>query len=650
MSYTLSKSEFKLATDCYTRLKYKKNNYPKASDTDEFMEMLAEGGYMVGKLATLLYPGGIDINADTTHSTDKYDNTGQWMKQDNVILYEGAFKTADGRNIRADVIEKKGELINLIEVKAKSWNSETYIWGSKPKGSEKKNVSGDFKPYLEDVCFQYCVLWELYPAHILAPYLFLPDKATITEIEGLNGMFSITKTATSASGFKSYDVQFTGDEKALLKDQIMVRVDVSDFVKKNHDIILNRAKEMLDYMNSGFDDGFAHRELDQKCKSCDYRLAEDGGGENGYKECWGAEGYHPDHFFNLYQFGNIFRGPDKTAQLKELIRQKKISIAHIPDELFKRKDGDYSYSSRPWFQKNGQLEKFADELKAAILPLKYPLCFIDFECSRMALPYHKHMRPYEIVAYQWSCHIVRSAGAEPEHYEWINTDDSFPNFKFVQSLYECLQYAGTILIWSHYEKTVLKAILKQFNYYFDNGIGGFELMTPDMLNWLAQWRDIEKDDDSWVCDMERLSRKYYYHPGTKGRSSIKPTLPAVLNETKDADIIRWLTDFHKGLNIYQEVDGIVQDPYYSLPKIDFDDFGASQTDDEEEAEEEYGSDSDDYIVKNGGAAMRAYQDMMYGLAKNDAAKKEKIKQGLLQYCKLDTLAMLIIWKYWRSRM
>ena len=37
MPHTLSKSEFKLAFDCYTKLKYKKYGYPKASDMDEFM-------------------------------------------------------------------------------------------------------------------------------------------------------------------------------------------------------------------------------------------------------------------------------------------------------------------------------------------------------------------------------------------------------------------------------------------------------------------------------------------------------------------------------------------------------------------------------------------------------------------------------------
>ncbi len=648
MNHTLSKSEFKLASDCYTKLKYKKNNYPKASDTDEFMEMLAEGGYMVGKLATLLYPGGVDINVDTTYSKDKYENTEEWMKNENVILFEAAFKTADGRNIRADIIEKKGALISLLEVKAKSWNSDTYIFGRKPNGSNKENVSADFKPYLEDVCFQYSVVKELYPDQKIMPYLFLPDKAANTNIEGLNGMFDITKIAVTASGFKSYDVMFTGDQGLLLADQIMTKVDVTDFVNSNLDIVLNRTKEMLNYMNNNFSEALAKKVLDHKCKSCDYRLIDNTSPQNGYDECWEKMGYEPNHFFNLYQFGNIFKSADNKEALVQLIRQKKITISDVPDELFVKKDGEYKYSGRPWYQKINQPETLATELKEAIAPLEYPLCFIDFECSRMALPYHKHMRPYEIVAYQWSCHIIEHENAEPVHYEWINTADSFPNFKFVQSLYDCLKNAGTILIWSSYEKTVLKDILLQYEQYAGNSFGGEGIITGNMIDWLVRWRDLEKDDSGWVCDMEKISRKYYYHPYTKGRSSIKPTLPAVLNETKDPGIISWLTNFRDGLNIYKNDNGEVQDPYYSLPKIDFDDLGISTTSGDDEEEETFSS-GDDYIVRNGGAAMRAYQDMMYGFAKNDVAKKDRIRDGLLQYCELDTLAMVIIWKYWRSK-
>ena len=645
--HTLSKSEFKLASNCYTKLKYKKQGYPKASDTDEFLEMLAEGGYMVGKLATLLYPEGIDINTDKTYSSDVFENTAQWMQQENVILYEAAFKNVDGKNARVDIIEKKGNNIYLIEVKAKSWNSDTYIFERKAKGSNKENVSGNFHPYLEDVTFQYIVLKELYSECNITPYLFLPDKAKSTQLDGLNGMFSINKIDNkNKNGFKSYNVEFTGDTQLLLSDKLMELVNVSEFVNKNKDILLNRSTEMLAYMSSDFNEASSYRAIDAKCKVCDYRLKKDDNEKNGYKECWGTSAYAPNHVFDLYQFGNVFKGDDKKAELQRLIQQGSITIQDIPDEMFFSKNGSYSYNGRPYYQKTSKIEIVQPELKEAIQSFVYPLYFIDFECSRMALPYHKNMRPYEIVAYQWSCHVIESENAEPVHHEWINTNDQFPNFKFVSTLYNLLKNANTILIWSHYEKTVLKDILLQYENYKANNYDGTELITEEIISWLGKWGEIE--DESWVCDLEKLCKKYYFHPDTKGKSSIKPMLPAILNESKDVAITNWLKHFNENLNLYKIQDGKVEDPYYSLPKIDFENLGYNTTSENEEEDlETFGSD-DDYVVKNGGGAMRAYQDMMYGFAKNDSSKKEKIKDSLLLYCKLDTLAMVIIWKYWKS--
>jgi hypothetical protein len=67
--YYLSKSEFTLAHDCHTKLYYKKLKYPLTNDQNEYLQYLARGGYMVGKLATLLYPGGISIDIGSDHQT-----------------------------------------------------------------------------------------------------------------------------------------------------------------------------------------------------------------------------------------------------------------------------------------------------------------------------------------------------------------------------------------------------------------------------------------------------------------------------------------------------------------------------------------------------------------------------------------------------
>ncbi|MBK8674305.1 MAG: hypothetical protein IPN93_15405 [Bacteroidetes bacterium] len=54
-------------------------------------------------------------------------------------------------------------------------------------------------------------------------------------------------------------------------------------------------------------------------------------------------------------------------------------------------------------------------------------------------------------------------------------------------------------------------------------------------------------------------------------------------------------------------------------------------------------------MKEGSGAMRAYQEMLFGKGKTDVDKKERLKQELLNYCQLDTMAMVIIWKHWTTK-
>ena len=44
--------------------------------------------------------------------------------------------------------------------------------------------------------------------------------------------------------------------------------------------------------------------------------------------------------------------------------------------------------------------------------------------------------------------------------------------------------------------------------------------------------------------------------------------------------------------------------------------------------------------------MRAYQEMMFGLSAGDSGERVSLRKLLLQYCKLDTAAMVIIWRHW----
>ena len=59
MSCTLSKSDFKVAQTCPTKLYYKELGYPSISDLNPYLRQLAMGGYMVGNGQAAL-PGRAD--------------------------------------------------------------------------------------------------------------------------------------------------------------------------------------------------------------------------------------------------------------------------------------------------------------------------------------------------------------------------------------------------------------------------------------------------------------------------------------------------------------------------------------------------------------------------------------------------------------
>ncbi|MGE3759557.1 MAG: DUF2779 domain-containing protein, partial [Pseudobdellovibrionaceae bacterium] len=87
--YRLTKSRFKIGSECPTKLFFNdKKEYGNKKHHDEFLKALADGGFQVGELAKLYYPGGTNINAldyeTAVAETDKL------LEQENVVIYEAA--------------------------------------------------------------------------------------------------------------------------------------------------------------------------------------------------------------------------------------------------------------------------------------------------------------------------------------------------------------------------------------------------------------------------------------------------------------------------------------------------------------------------------------------------------------------------------
>ena len=47
--------------------------------------------------------------------------------------------------------------------------------------------------------------------------------------------------------------------------------------------------------------------------------------------------------------------------------------------------------------------------------------------------------------------------------------------------------------------------------------------------------------------------------------------------------------------------------------------------------------------------MRTYQEMLYGVRRSDIQFRAASRQSLLNYCRLDTAAMVMIWMHWSGK-
>lgn len=110
-----TKSAFATALECTRRLHYAydKDVYANQDSDDEFLKSLAEGGFQVGDFAKLCYGIGAERTVKTLEPADAIRQTKELLTQDNVNIAEAAF-LKDNMFVRADIIEKKGDIINLI--------------------------------------------------------------------------------------------------------------------------------------------------------------------------------------------------------------------------------------------------------------------------------------------------------------------------------------------------------------------------------------------------------------------------------------------------------------------------------------------------------------------------------------------------------
>jgi hypothetical protein len=281
---------------------------------------------------------------------------------------------------------------------------------------------------------------------------------------------------------------------------------------------------------------------------------------------------------------------------------------------------------------------------------KYPLHFIDFETSMVAIPFYKGRKPYEAIAFQFSHHTVDRNGVIRHTGEYINADPGvFPNFEFMKKLKEQLDSdEGTIFRYAEHENTFLVKIWHQLYESSDQEVPGrqslmdfIKSITHSTENSIEQW-----EGNRNMKDMLELVRKYFWHIDMKGSNSIKVVLPAILKNSKfiKAKYSKPIYGAGGGIEsrnftnqIWYKVDGQgnVINPYKLLDPV-FNDI------DQAEIENMIV----DETIADGGAAMTAYARIQFTRMGN--RERKLAVDALKRYCELDTLAMVMIYEYWKS--
>jgi hypothetical protein len=637
----LTKSRFKLAAECPTKLFYtgKDKVYRNLKQEDRFLAMLAEGGYQVGELAKLYYPDGIEIESPNHAEAEAL--TAELLQREKVVLFEPAIRFGD-LFARVDILVKDGNDFQLIEVKAKSYNSQT----PEILGAQGGILSG-MRPYIEDVAFQAHVFTSAFPDARLKTYLMMPDKSVQASVSGMNQLFKIVRDGKRSKVITSPNVYEIAVDKNILA---LISVDEFVDIVKSEGVKYASFTEQLPVLAERW---AAAYKADIKikpipggyCGKCEFKSIPGDGLRNGFKECWTESFNFTEEDFVRGTVLDIynFRGKDK------LIPNGRVRMDAVqPEDLKEKDEGEHlSMSERQWMQIRG-IPKDKDRggfwvadtlMRREISDWKFPYHFIDFETSTVAIPFHAGMRPYEPVAFQFSHHVMHEDGRVEHVGEFLLTDPVvFPNFRFAEALKaELDQDDGTVFMWSHHENTILKKIAEQLENTSNPPSNASELIA--FVNSLV------KGGNRQMYDLCKLSKESYFHVGTKGSSSIKKVLPAVLKTSSG------LKDKYSQ-PIYGSATGI--------PSKNFRDYtwwvdsGTGVPIEPYDLLKDYGSellgeeldDPDELVIAEGGAAATAYARLQFEDLNPES--RQKIREALLRYCELDTLAMVMIVEAWKE--
>ena len=661
----LSKTRFKEGFECPTKLYFRRHRdrYPCEADRDPFLRHLANGGFQVGALAQLSYPGGILV--DTLDFDDAQQETARLMKRPQVVIFEAAFRH-DALIVRVDILVKNGRDLRLIEVKSKSFDDDDAKFWKKAKGAEVLTKS--WTPYLADVAFQTMVCRQSCPTLSVRPFLMLANKDSRATVSGLHQKFRLIESHDGRAV-----VRLSGEVSrealgAPILQEMAVAGEVEGILAGTASGRGSPLAEEVALMSDAFvQDRRIDLPVDRRCRKCAYRKKSTNGPEDiesGFESCWrGAHGVGID---DLRTRPLVLDMP-KVPKYEHLLRsgrifQDQLTQSQVTGARGERPEGrgrpGLNQASRYWKQiekTNSQdLSPFVDRagLGDEMASWEYPFHFIDFETMTAAIPFHRGLRPYEMLAFQFSHHTLAADGTVRHQTQWLETEPGkFPNFDFTRALKAALGEHGTVFCYSPHENTVLLQILRQLDEHSER---------PDDRQALAEWIksvSIKRNEQRgkpphWtgrrvMVDLLDVLKRFVLYPVTHGSCSLKDVLPACMSASEQLRQKYSKSVYGAAGGIFshnfrdmawwrgRKSDGGAIDPYALLASAVEGSPRRPQTTDKRRG-----------LVTHGPEAMAAFERLQYVDISED--ERKGWEESLLRYCELDTLAMVMLVESWRE--
>lgn len=208
-----------------------------------------------------------------------------------------------------------------------------------------------------------------------------------------------------------------------------------------------------------------------------------------------------------YGVHDISRIGASKAKLRELIDGNIFELHKIPDGMDFSDTQQNQIDAHVFDKVTIDKESIREELEKLV----FPLYFLDYETFPSAIPRFDGFSPYQQIPFQYSLHVLHSPNdKEPEHFEFLYSEEGDPTMALVDSLQQDIGPKGSVIVW---------------NKGFERG------RNEEMAARIPEAKKFIDSVNSRLYDLiDVFKKQYYVDKNFRGKTSIKKVLPVLAPE------------------------------------------------------------------------------------------------------------------------